>query len=101
RAAQEAFAVRSHARAAAAQADGKLSDEIVPITGKAGEVAEDGCIRADTTVEALAALKPAFDANGSVTAGPAPPLARGGGGGVGMGRRRCWCAARTSPAARD
>ena len=77
RADQEKFAVRSHARAAAAQADGRLADEIVSISGKAGEVAADGCIRADTTAEALAALKPAFDANGSVTAGTSSPLTDG------------------------
>src|SRR6195952_1875206 len=42
---QEAFAVRSHRRAAAAATDGRLSDEIVTIVGKAGSVERDGCIR--------------------------------------------------------
>jgi acetyl-CoA acyltransferase len=74
---QEAFAVRSHQHAAAAAASGKLADEIVPITAKAGTVAQDGCIRPDTTAEGLAVLKPAFDKDGSVTAGTSSPLTDG------------------------
>jgi acetyl-CoA acyltransferase len=74
---QEAFAVRSHQRAAAAVAAGRLSDEIVPITGKGGVVDKDGCIRPDTTSETLAGLKPAFDKDGSVTAGTSSPLTDG------------------------
>jgi acetyl-CoA acyltransferase len=77
RAEQEAFAVRSHARATAAQAEGFFADEIVPVKGKAGVVSADGCIRPDTTAEALAGLKPAFDASGSVTAGTSSPLTDG------------------------
>lgn len=77
RADQEAFAVRSHHKAAAAQADGRLVAEIVPITGKGGTVGRDGCIRPDTTAEGLAALKPTFDAEGSVTAGTSSPLTDG------------------------
>jgi acetyl-CoA acyltransferase len=74
---QEAFAVRSHHRAAAAMADGKLADEIVAIVGKGGSVERDGCIRADTTAEGLAGLKPAFDKDGTVTAGTSSPLTDG------------------------
>jgi acetyl-CoA acyltransferase len=74
---QEAFAVRSHQRAAAAVAGGKLEGEIVPITGKAGTIGQDGCIRPDTTQEGLAALKPAFDKDGTVTAGTSSPLTDG------------------------
>ena len=74
RAQQQAMAVESHTKAAAAQAAGKFKDEIVPIRGGAGTVEVDGCIRADTTQEALAGLKPAFDANGTVTAGTSSPL---------------------------
>ena len=48
---------------AAARDAGKLGDEIVPIETKAGTVSEDGTIRPDTTAEALAGLKPAFDAS--------------------------------------
>ena len=74
---QDAFAVKSQHKAAAARADGRLSDEIVPITTKAGTVSEDGTIRPDTTVEALGGLKPAFSADGSVTAGTSSPLTDG------------------------
>lgn len=77
RAEQEAFAVKSQHKAAAARDGGKLSGEIVPIQTKKGVVSEDGTIRADTTAEALAGLKPAFDANGSVTAGTSSPLTDG------------------------
>ncbi len=74
---QEAFAVRSHQRAAAAVGAGKLNDEIVPIVSKGGSVDQDGCIRPDTTAEGLAGLKPAFDKDGTVTAGTASPLTDG------------------------
>jgi acetyl-CoA acyltransferase len=70
---QEAFAVSSQAKAAAAQAAGKLNDEIVPVSG----VEQDGCIRPETTAESLAGLKLAFDQSGSVTAGTASPLTDG------------------------
>lgn len=73
RAAQEEFAAASHRKAAAAQADGRLSAEIVAI----GDVTQDGCIRADTTAEGLAGLKPAFRADGTVTAGTSSPLTDG------------------------
>ena len=74
---QDAFAVKSQHKAAAARADGRLADEIVPITTKAGTVSEDGTIRPDTTVEALGGLKPAFSQEGSVTAGTSSPLTDG------------------------
>ncbi len=74
---QEDFAVESHRRAAAAQKSGKLADEIVPIRQGNHTVDADGCIRADTTAEALAGLKPAFKSDGSVTAGTASPLTDG------------------------
>ena len=77
RAEQEAFAVESQRRAAAARDAGKFTDEIVPIQTKTGIVSEDGAIRGDTSVEALAALKPAFDAQGSVTAGTSSPVTDG------------------------
>src|SRR3546814_7918016 len=67
RAEQEAFAVESQRRAAAAQKAGRLADEIVAVGGGNEVVSEDGCIRPDTTAEALAGLKPAFDAAGTVT----------------------------------
>ena len=74
---QEAFAVRSHQRAAVAREAGLLAAEIVTITGKDGTVSEDGCIRPETTPEGLAALKPAFSKEGTVTAGTASPLTDG------------------------
>ena len=74
---QEAFAVGSQQKAAAARASGKLSDEIVPIKTKTGVVSEDGTLRPETSAEGLAGLKPAFDANGSVTAGTSSPLTDG------------------------
>jgi acetyl-CoA acyltransferase len=74
---QDAFAVKSQHKAAAARADGRLTDEIVPIATKAGTVSEDGTIRPDTTVEALGGLKPAFSLEGSVTAGTSSPLTDG------------------------
>jgi acetyl-CoA acyltransferase len=77
RAEQENFAVGSQQKAAAARSGGKLSDEIIPIKTKSGLVSEDGTLRPDTSAEGLAGLKPAFDANGSVTAGTASPLTDG------------------------
>lgn len=77
RAEQESFAVKSHRKAAAARDAGKLADEIVPIQTKAGIVNQDGGIRADTSEEVLAGLKPAFSQDGSVTAGTSSPLTDG------------------------
>jgi len=74
---QDAFAVESHKRAAAAQSAGKFTDEIVPVETRDGVVDQDGCIRPETTMEILADLKPAFDENGSVTAGTSSPLTDG------------------------
>ena len=77
RAEQEAFAVRSHAKAAAAQAEGKLDAEIVAIRDGQAVVDKDGCIRPETTADVLAGLKPAFDQDGTVTAGTSSPLTDG------------------------
>ncbi len=77
REAQETFAIESQKRAARAQAAGKLDDEIVAIPSKLGVVDKDGCIRPDTTAEDLAKLNPAFDENGTVTAGTSSPLTDG------------------------
>jgi acetyl-CoA acyltransferase len=75
---QESFAVASQQKAAAARASGKLKDEIVAVTLASGKtVSEDGCIRPETTADALATLKPAFDQSGTVTAGTASPLTDG------------------------
>lgn len=77
RARQEEIAVASHKKAAAAQAAGKLAEEIIPATLGNSVVEEDGCIRADTSKEGLAGLKPAFSEEGSVTAGTSSPLTDG------------------------
>jgi acetyl-CoA acyltransferase len=74
---QEAFAVESHRRAAAAQAQGRFRDEVVPIAVNGSMVSTDGCIRPDTTPSNLAVLKPAFDEHGTVTAGTSSPLTDG------------------------
>jgi 3-oxoadipyl-CoA thiolase len=64
---QDAFALASHQRWAAAAAAGRFDDELVPV----GDVTRDEHPRPDTTLEKLAALKPAFRAGGTVTAGNA------------------------------
>jgi len=79
RAAQDAFAVESHRKAAAATAEGRLAAEILPVAipqkGRPPSSFErDESIRADTSLEALAALRPAFRSDGTVTAGNAPPV---------------------------
>jgi acetyl-CoA acyltransferase len=78
---QDRVALLSHQRAAAATADGRLPAEIVPWFGGRGmdEVTTtDNGVRADTSLEALAALRPVFDRRyGSVTAGNASPLTDG------------------------
>ena len=74
---QEEFAVASQRKAVEAQAAGRLAAEIVAIRVKDATVEIDGCIRAETTIEKLAELKPAFDAAGTVTAGTSSPLTDG------------------------
>ena len=64
---QDAFALQSHRRWAAAQAAGRFADELVPV----GEVDRDEHPRPDTSLEKLAALKPAFREGGTITAGNA------------------------------
>ncbi|KAF1067288.1 thiolase family protein [Variovorax sp.] len=78
RADQEALAVESHRKAAAAREQGRLAGEIVPVRLASGELVEaDGCIRPTTSAEALANLKPAFRPDGVVTAGTSSPLTDG------------------------
>jgi acetyl-CoA C-acetyltransferase len=76
---QDVFAVESHQRAASAHTASKFKDEILPVSipQKKGEPIgfdRDEAVRADTTVEVLRALKPAFKKDGTVTAGNAPPV---------------------------
>ncbi|MCO5176778.1 MAG: acetyl-CoA C-acetyltransferase [Thermomicrobiales bacterium] len=80
---QDAFALRSHQRAVAAIESGSLGEEIVPVElkdrrGNVTLVERDESPRADTSAEALAKLRPAFDPQGSVTAGNAPGVNDGG-----------------------
>ncbi len=85
RADQDAFSLSSHQKAAAAQAAGRFDEEIVPVSGvryeggarKLFSFSRDELVRADTTLEGLAALKPAFSQRGSVTAGNSSPLSDG------------------------
>ena len=86
---QDAYALDSHRKAAAAIAAGRFDDQIVPVpvqrvrwTGSSKQVEEghfavDELVRTDTTLERLAKLKPAFKQGGSVTAGNASPYSDG------------------------
>jgi acetyl-CoA acyltransferase len=67
--AQDAFALRSHQRAIAAADAGRFRDELVPVPGRDGALTADEGPRRDTSAEALARLRPAFHATGTVTAG--------------------------------
>jgi acetyl-CoA C-acetyltransferase len=81
RAEQDAYGALSHQRAAAAQREGRLNDEIVPV--KAGQRAVDKVVdvdegvRPDTTPETLGALRPAFKKDGTITAGTSSPISDG------------------------
>ncbi|WP_404313102.1 acetyl-CoA C-acyltransferase [Agrococcus terreus] len=77
---QDAFAAESHRRLAAAQESGALDDEIVPFeTGgrRSVTVSTDDGVRADTTAESLAGLRPAFVSDGTITAGNASQITDG------------------------
>ncbi len=82
RATQDVWAARSHERAFAAQEAGAFADEIVPVSvpqrrGDPVEVAVDEGIRPGTTVESLGRLRPAFTADGTITAGNASQISDG------------------------
>lgn len=75
---QDEWATQSHQRAIAAQLSNSFVAEIVPVPGVNGElIARDGGPRGDSSLEKLLKLKPAFDANGTVTAGNASTLSDG------------------------
>ncbi|WP_028596311.1 acetyl-CoA C-acyltransferase [Paenibacillus assamensis] len=101
REAQDEFAYNSHRKAAAAIAEGKFKDEIVPVSTKVKGISADGRpwekvvhfemdegVRTDTSVEGLAKLKPSFAAKGSVTAGNASQMSDGAAAAVLMTRER-------------
>ncbi|HEX6872279.1 MAG TPA: thiolase family protein [Micromonosporaceae bacterium] len=71
---QDEWALRSHQRAAAAWDAGVFDDYVLAVDGPDGAVKRDESIRPDTTAARLAALKPAFSKDGSVTAGNASPI---------------------------
>jgi acetyl-CoA acyltransferase len=71
---QDEFALRSHQRAARAAAEGRFASQIVPVTTPAGEVTADEGIRAGLTLAELAAKRPAFRRDGTVTGGNSSPL---------------------------
>ncbi|MFC4603328.1 acetyl-CoA C-acetyltransferase [Rhodococcus kronopolitis] len=79
---QDAFAAASHQNAARAWKDGLFDNEVVPVQipqrrGEPVVFAEDEGIRADTTVESLSKLRPAFSKDGTITAGSASPISDG------------------------
>src|SRR6202011_2561391 len=81
---QDAFAAASHERAAAAIKDGRFVDEIIPVSvpqrkGDPIVIETDEGVRPGTTVESLAALRPAFAKDGTITAGNASQISDGGG----------------------
>ena len=69
---QDAFALRSHRKAAAAWDSGRYAGEVVPVDGI--DLGRDECFRPDASIDALARLRPAFRPDGTVTAGNASPL---------------------------
>jgi acetyl-CoA C-acetyltransferase len=80
---QDEFAAGSHQKAAVAWKDGVFADEVVPVSspqrkGDAVEFSEDEGIRADTTADSLAGLRPAFRKDGTITAGSASQISDGG-----------------------
>jgi acetyl-CoA C-acetyltransferase len=79
---QDEYAAQSHQRAAAAWKDGVFTDEVVPVNipqrkGDPLQFSEDEGIRANTTAESLAGLKPAFRKDGTITAGSASQISDG------------------------
>ncbi len=98
---QDKFALRSHQRAAKAIAEGRFEDEIVPLEVEIKQVGEDGevhskrftfkvdeGVRPDTTLEALARLRPVFKADGTVTAGNSSQMSDGAAGVIIMSRAK-------------
>jgi acetyl-CoA acetyltransferase family protein len=74
---QDAFALRSHRRAAAAQDAGRFDRQLVPVEAPGGWVRADEGVRRDTSMEKLAGLKPAFRPDGQVTAGNSSQISDG------------------------
>lgn len=77
REAQDAFALRSHQRAALAVKASRFDSEVCSVSTPRGPVSTDGLIRGDSSIDKLGRLKPAFKKGGTVTAGNASPLTDG------------------------
>lgn len=90
RQAQDEYAARSHERAATAAKEGRFDDEIVPVTNVKGDLllAHDEGVRPDSTAERLGQLRPAFSADGTITAGNASQLSDGAAAVVVMSKER-------------
>ncbi|MGB1277574.1 MAG: acetyl-CoA C-acyltransferase, partial [Nannocystaceae bacterium] len=109
---QDAFTVQSHHRAAAAISSGRLRDEITPVQTRGGKwVHGDTLVRAETSLDKLAKLRPVFARNGTLTAGNSSPLTDGGAavllmseekakalGLLGLARLRSWSYVAVDPA---
>jgi len=94
RARQDEFSARSHALAAAAIASGKFAEEIVGVSipqrkGDPVIVETDEGVRIETTLESLSSLRPAFDKEGTITAGNASQISDGGAAVIVMSAERC------------
>ena len=74
---QDAFALGSHEKSAAAQQSGHFDSELCEIVHGGDSIGEDGCIRASTNLESMAGLRPVFKEDGSVTAATSSPLTDG------------------------
>ena len=74
---QEIFALESHNKSSNAATNGHFDEEIVTILSDSGKIAEDGCIRSETSLESMSKLKPAFSEKGTVTAATSSPLTDG------------------------
>jgi len=90
---QDEFAAKSHERAAAAMKEGRFAEEITPVAipqrkGDPILVEEDEGVRPGTTTETLAALRPAFEPDGSITAGNASQISDGAAAMIVMSRAR-------------
>ena len=94
RARQDEFSARSHQLAAAAQASGRLDEEIIPVSvpqrkGDPLVVTTDEGVRKETTTESLGTLRPAFDKAGTITAGNASQISDGAGAILVMSEEKC------------
>jgi len=77
RAEQQIFALESHIKATNALEEGRFNDEIIPVIDGETIIEVDGCIRPDSTLDAMSKLNPVFSENGTVTAATSSPLTDG------------------------